>query len=269
MGARVEAVECMGDEELAVSFRRAKDKKAQISILADLNLCAPYEIAERLESMGELTGTGLMPENFPRRYISSNAKAGKVSKPGKRPPIDEIRAKELFDEGYDDLAIAEALGCSKTRIKEWRSRMHLLHPRGGLRTQKIDSERAMAMFRAGESDEAIAAAFGCSRTAVKAWRKRSGLQHPRDGDHKKREEAKKTESENQAIEQAQAETPDVTQAPDKPMRVWQFLADLKKILSSATLDGGLYIDGSPIRGIEEVTIANQDGQLSVYIKTEG
>ena len=51
----------MDKGEIAVSFRLAKDKKAQIKMLADLNLCSPWHIATLLDDMGELRQYELTP----------------------------------------------------------------------------------------------------------------------------------------------------------------------------------------------------------------
>ena len=58
----------MSDTELASSFRRAHNKKVQVCILADLNLCSPYEIAARLDALGKLAAEGLTPAQFSSRY---------------------------------------------------------------------------------------------------------------------------------------------------------------------------------------------------------
>lgn len=54
----------MDKSEIAVSFRLARDKKAQIETLADLNLCSPYEIAKVLDEMGALQGSRLRLDMF-------------------------------------------------------------------------------------------------------------------------------------------------------------------------------------------------------------
>lgn len=132
----------LSDDELVREFRTAKNRKIQIGILADRCLCAPYEVAKRLEELGQFDGTKLRADRFSRVYspiygASSRPRRGPAPS---APPIDELRAMELFNEGYDDLAIAEALGISKTRVRDWRFRMRLLRPRGGARQKKKQTE---------------------------------------------------------------------------------------------------------------------------------
>lgn len=125
----------MDDTELSISFRTAKDKRAQITVLAELNACSPHEIAQRLDAMGLLDDAGLRADQFPCQADADRPKRKYPAnrRPPATEPLDEIRAMEMFREGADDLAIAEALDCSSSRIKQWRHRMHLFRPRGGSR----------------------------------------------------------------------------------------------------------------------------------------
>lgn len=56
---------------------------------------------------------------------------------------DTERAKRLFDEGADDIAIADAVGAAETAIKTWRARNHLKHP-------KTDEAPAVTEKRPGD-----------------------------------------------------------------------------------------------------------------------
>lgn len=56
---------------------------------------------------------------------------------------DTERAKRLFDEGADDIAIADAVGATETAIKTWRARNHLKHP-------KTDEAPAVTEKRPGD-----------------------------------------------------------------------------------------------------------------------
>lgn len=101
----------MTDDEIIKMFRGAKDKQNQIEILADMNLVSKKEVCEKLQELGcDMTGI----------------KAPKGKTGGrKKEPIDELRAMELYQEGLDDLAIAEALGVSEYKIGKWRRMMKL------------------------------------------------------------------------------------------------------------------------------------------------
>lgn len=140
----------MDDTELSISFRKAKNKREQVGVLADLNLCAPYVIAEHLESLGLLTGTGLIPENFSRKYdavgsATSGRKTVKHRYPDKRAArstglMDEIRAMELYEDGLDDLAMSEALGVGVCRVEAWRKRMHLKTQKQRKKAESVKKE---------------------------------------------------------------------------------------------------------------------------------
>lgn len=104
----------------------AKDKERQIKVLSDLNCVSPREIADILDEAGELKKVGLNAKTFSSVYHAvPAAKSPQREEPkttrkrsGSVPPLDEIRAMELFNDGMDDLAISEALGVSVTRIKK-------------------------------------------------------------------------------------------------------------------------------------------------------
>lgn len=134
--------------EIIISFRSAKDKERQIKVLSDLNCVSPREIADILDEAGELKKAGLTAKTFSSVYHAvPAAKSPQREGPkatrkrsGSVPPLDEIRAMELFNVGMDDVAISEALGVSVTRIRKWRSRMRLLRPRGGAAKNKKQSK---------------------------------------------------------------------------------------------------------------------------------
>lgn len=101
----------MTDGEIASMWRTCKDRNEQLNILADLNVKSRVEMLDKLRELGcDLRGvrTGSYGGGAPRK-----------------PPIDELRAMQLYRDGLDDLSIAEALGESKKRVVEWRKRMKL------------------------------------------------------------------------------------------------------------------------------------------------
>ena len=101
----------MTDGEIASMWRTCKDRNEQVNILADLNVKSRVEMLGKLRELGcDLRGvrTGSYRGGAPRK-----------------PPIDELRAMQLYRDGLDDLSISEALGESKKRVAEWRKRMKL------------------------------------------------------------------------------------------------------------------------------------------------
>ena len=112
----------MDREEILISFRCAKHKAQQIEILADLNTCAPREIAQIIEDAGELEPAGLSVLAFSAEYSPiESAKAGR----SRAAQFDEIRAMELFKAGLIDEAIADQLGVKVYQVKRWRSANNL------------------------------------------------------------------------------------------------------------------------------------------------
>lgn len=92
----------MGAKEIVASYRTAKDPKAQIGVLADLNCCSVKEIEEVLIQLG-----AMKPEN--RR------------KPNPRKvDVDGAKARTLPAQRLTDEEAAAALGIGVTKFKEWR-----------------------------------------------------------------------------------------------------------------------------------------------------
>ena len=92
----------MGAKEIVASYRTAKDPKAQIGVLADLNCCSVKEIEEVLIQLG-----AMKPEN--RR------------KPNPRKvDVDGAKARTLLAQRLTDEEAAAALGIGVTKFKEWR-----------------------------------------------------------------------------------------------------------------------------------------------------
>lgn len=100
----------MSDDEIRSMWRTCKNRNEQVNILADLNVVTRAEAVDKLRELGcDMRGV----------------RTGKRGGAPKKPPMDELRAMELYREGLDDLAISEALGETQNRIKKWRRCMKL------------------------------------------------------------------------------------------------------------------------------------------------
>lgn len=101
----------MTDSEIESMWRTCKDRNAQVRILADLNIKTKAEVLDKL------------------RELQCDLRGVRMTKTGggaqKKPPMDELRAMDLYQDGLDDLAIAEALGETQNRVKDWRRRMKM------------------------------------------------------------------------------------------------------------------------------------------------
>ena len=107
----------MSDDEIRVSYNTAKDQKAQVKVLAELNVTTPAVMAAKLRDLG------CNVPDFP----SVN------QRPLRAHDIlfDETRARELFAEGKSDLDIAEMLGIGVYAFAAWRRKNGMKRPRGG------------------------------------------------------------------------------------------------------------------------------------------
>ena len=123
----------MSDDEIRVSYNTAKDQKAQVKVLAELNVTTPAVMAAKLRDLG------CNVPDFP----SVN------QRPLRAHDIlfDETRARELFAEGKSDLDIAEMLGIGVYAFAAWRRKNGMKRPRGGdmqKMEQKAKSKRCKA-----------------------------------------------------------------------------------------------------------------------------
>ena len=101
----------MSDDEIRSMWRTCKNRNEQVNILADLNVVTRAAAVDKLRELG-----------CDMRGVRTGKRGGGAPK---KPPMDELRAMELYREGLDDLAISEALGETQNRVKEWRRRMKL------------------------------------------------------------------------------------------------------------------------------------------------
>ena len=107
----------MSDDEIRVSYNTAKDQKAQIKILAELNATIPAVMAAKLRELGCDVPD---PPSVNQRLLRAHDIG-----------FDEIRARELFAEGKTDLDIAEMLGIGVYAFAAWRRKNGMKRPKGG------------------------------------------------------------------------------------------------------------------------------------------
>ena len=112
----------MDDTELRTSYNTAKDPKAQIKVLAELNVTTPSAIAAKLRELG--CDVPDMPEVKQRPLRAHDVL------------FDEDRARALFAEGKSDLDIAEMLGISVSTFAAWRRKNGMKRPMGGAAPRK-------------------------------------------------------------------------------------------------------------------------------------
>lgn len=92
----------MGAKEIVASYRTAKNPKAQIGVLADLNGCTEKEIEEILMQLGAI-------------------KPAERKKPNPRKiHVDAAAARELLEQGMTDEEAAAALDIGVHKFSAWR-----------------------------------------------------------------------------------------------------------------------------------------------------
>lgn len=107
----------MDDAEIRTSYNTAKNRKAQVQVMAELNATTPAVMAAKLRELG--CDVPELPE-VKQRPLRANDVL-----------LDENRARALFSEGKSDLDISEMLGININAFKTWRKKQGMLRPRGG------------------------------------------------------------------------------------------------------------------------------------------
>lgn len=112
------------------------------------------KIAERLDYLGELDGTGLSPQMFSNHYYPVQAANGPPPRRRGRPlTFDPDKARELYAAGRTDSEIAYECATTTKAIKCWRYSVGLIRPKGGNMMKKSTNTAAKAA-----ADAAAAAA---------------------------------------------------------------------------------------------------------------
>ena len=152
----------MSQHEISYEYRTARDKAAQIEILADLNAVSAWEMKKYLCSLGldvpEVGRAG-------GRSLTGSRKA--------RVRIDSEAAFRLYDEKKTDPQIAAALGVTESAIMYWRKR-NGLHSNCE-RKRGFDQPKAMELYLKGKCDAEIAGELGMSRSTIGEWRRKRSL----------------------------------------------------------------------------------------------
>lgn len=82
----------MSDAEIIHSFVNARNRKEQLNILADLNMCTKEEMISKLKSLGVYD----------------------------TPPAYDKRIEDMYKRGYTDRDISILLGISTHYVSKWR-----------------------------------------------------------------------------------------------------------------------------------------------------
>ena len=173
-----------------------------------------------------------------------------------RNPIDELRAKELFDDGLDDLAMAEALGCSVKRVIEFRRRTRLLRPRGGNKRKTEDKSMKKETQPAAEAETEK---FEQILESVDAGEKPEPPELPAA--------SPACCQPGRAVDVWDGYTVPEPVRERGAMTVKGFRVALVRLLSDAMDGASLSINGEPVRDIFGVQIAVRNEQVFVDLRT--
>ena len=180
-------------DEVVTQYRQAKDKKAQIHILAELQQCSESEIVELLRERGAITDVN-------------------------------VRIRELFDQGESQRRIAEILGIDRNTVRARERAMGLDRKELGGSGHAM-SEREVELIRekaaAGMVATEIARDIGRSYPAVRAVAKRYNIKLPaatRGGQFAGVKEWIADEELDQSAKKDVPE-PDEKEAPEKPVEI--------------------------------------------------
>lgn len=106
----------MTDGDIITSYRQAKDPKAQLAVLADLNVCSISVMHKKL------TALGLNPEPLPPKKEVFPSKK-------KKPQIDDALARKMVEDFKTEAEIAEAFHVSKYAVQQWKRENKIVVPR--------------------------------------------------------------------------------------------------------------------------------------------
>lgn len=163
----------------------------------------------------------------------ARTRGGDRTKGGFLPPIDELRAMDLYLEGYDDLAMSEALGVTVRRVQNWRLRMGLKRVKG--HSKKTKGEEAMKKEKEIMPESTVPAMDAA-----------------------------------EALQSVSSSPVLPSDDPEQPlMEVRRFLATISELMTPGAAKGGLILNGKPVREISSVHISMVDGALRVEVRTEG
>lgn len=227
----------MDDTELAISFRGAKDPRAQIGVLADLNCASPRAVAQRLHELGELTASGLEPSEFSNVFaLDESLRRGRPSR------FDEKKARELWQQGLPDIEIASRIGVERHTIYKWRERAGLPVNRKKREVNPMKRKAKQAAESAPDSGTTAAPAQRTSQNAAPAQRT----------------------AQNAAPAQ---QAPEPAAEPEAPMTLGQFRAALSTYLTAALNEAQLYLDGAPLMDLYGFSVTTPDGVQVVDLHT--
>ena len=140
--------DCLSAEEVRTRYRLAKDKKAIITVLADLTCSSQAEV---------------------RRFLG-------VEKPRSKPAtrLDREKAMAYYEAGMSDIEIAEQLGVHKSTVSAWR-RTNGLNSNLVVMCPADDEKARMELYEQGLNDSEIGDALHMSPATIWKWRKLRGL----------------------------------------------------------------------------------------------
>ena len=164
---------------------------------------------------------------------------------------------QLYNDGLDDIAMADALGVTANRVQSWRLRMHLKRPNAGQK-RKIEKEKKSSMSQENEQ-------------AAKEVSFHQVVKQPETVETASCRQV----SEPLGTQEISAETAETqgTEANEtksersEAIRVREMFALLGKLVQAGLGDAPTQIDGTYIKGFYAVSILRTKDGISVDLTT--
>ena len=148
----------MSDDEIRASYNTAKHKPNQVKVLAELNAVTVPEMRRKLLELG----CDMQASTLARKPSVQSSRGPRKA------PVDEARAMELYHAGKSDLDMAEMLGVSVYRVRQWRYDNNLMRECGASAHQSRRGDTSACRAKPPMLPEAET--LGVSAYRVRQWR---------------------------------------------------------------------------------------------------
>lgn len=182
-------------------------------------------------------------------------------------PIDELRALQLYNDGLDDIAMADALGVTAKRVQNWRLRMHLKRPNAGQK-KKIEKEKKSSVSQENEQADRGSAEACCENAAGEQETAAIPQQEETAASCRQVSEPLGTrEISAETVETQEAAASETKPERSEAIRVREMFALLEKLVQAGLGDAPTQIDGTYIKDFYAVSILRTKDGISVDLTT--
>lgn len=266
----------MSDAEILDYMDAATDLNKALDALAVKCRTSRQIMREHLGNLGIVIDDEPAPEKKPldgfKVVIPTKKKGGRPAA-----PMDEIRAMELFNDGLDDLAMAETLGVGEHRVKEWRRRMHLQRLPGRRAAQreqkKLEVDAVMKKFKELETEDTVIEeakqreqAFEEILESVDAGKQQKPVQ-PECGSCDVAEDTNVPDNDAGSVPTRVCPADCKGAPPVELLSVGGFIQILMELTNEKLRSAGLVLDGRRVNGIHRLILDSTGNTLTVEVET--